>query len=905
VVIFLAIILLMRSRRQVERLVTIILVTSAPASLYGILQHFGRDPLPWGGDVTIRVSSVAGNPIFIAAYLIMIVPLTLVRVIENFGRLMEEPPEGESDRAYLAPSLLAGAYLFLLIIQLLVVFPYAQSRGPWLGMGAGLAFFGVVFALRRRLRWLTLSVAGAAVVGMLFLVVLNVPNSPLAPLRSIRYVDRLGSVLELETGTGKVRALIWEGVLDLLAANPMRNLVGYGPEAMYVAYNPHYPPDLAHYESRNASPDRSHNETFDSLVMTGVFGFAAQLVLFGSFFYFVLRWLGMINSGAQRNTFVALAGIGAVVGVLLPRILQGSFILSGVGLAAGMTTGLVIYLLAYAVTHLNQSGTPERPYSLLLIGLLSAVMAHFVEVHFGIAIGATRLYFWTYLALAVVVGIPLLQTEQAPVPAPAAAGTGAQRARRERRRAAERRAAFTPPAVATGTLLATSLMAGLLLIVMVFNYVSPSFSLSAKGYALVWLFVGVWAFGALAVVTQSAFESADQTRWLRRLAIYTGVTLSVVLLFVILYVPWVNWQPTATQITEVDLRNIAAHLANNVAFVYVFTFLTMIATALALLREEPVPVAFARQPGWQAVGYAVLALATIPIIVATNLNIARADISNKQAAAYEASRDWDPAIILYQEALQLQPNEDRYFLNLGRAYMEKARTLQDQPEQRDLYLQQALDVLQRARETNPLNTDHTRNLASLHRVWATLVDSDQERERLLDRADQYYAEAVTLSPHNAALWNDWAALHLDRGQYDQAREKLEQSLALDQQFPDTYMLLGSTYLEQEEWEKAVEAYDQALAIDPRAIQAYSGKAFAHSRLGQTEEAIAANQAAIEVAPNDFISHRNLALLYQQTGQLELALQEAEIALSLAGENDRPAIESFIAQIRQEMATAGG
>ena len=54
--------------------------------------------------------------------------------------------------------------------------------------------------------------------------------------------------------------------------NLLRPLVGYGPEAMWVAFNRFYPPDLAHIEARNASPDRSHNETWDSLVVTGILG---------------------------------------------------------------------------------------------------------------------------------------------------------------------------------------------------------------------------------------------------------------------------------------------------------------------------------------------------------------------------------------------------------------------------------------------------------------------------------------------------------------------------------------------------------------------------------------------------------------------------------------------------------
>ena len=48
---------------------------------------------------------------------------------------------------------------------------------------------------------------------------------------------------------------------------------------MFVVYNRFYPPDLAHYEQRTASPDRSHNETFDALITTGVLGLIAYLAV--------------------------------------------------------------------------------------------------------------------------------------------------------------------------------------------------------------------------------------------------------------------------------------------------------------------------------------------------------------------------------------------------------------------------------------------------------------------------------------------------------------------------------------------------------------------------------------------------------------------------------------------------
>ncbi|MGH2541876.1 MAG: O-antigen ligase family protein, partial [Ardenticatenaceae bacterium] len=380
-----------------------------PPSLYAFLQNRGLDPIPWGGDVVRRVSSTAGNPIFISAYLILVMPLTLMRVIEHVRPLIRSGSE-EQKHNYLASSLLAGAYLFLFLIQLVTIV-FSQSRGPLLGLGVGLVFFGILYSLRYSRR-LTLLIAGLTVAGIAFLILFNLPQSPLAPLRDVSYIGRLGRVFETEEGTGRVRTLIWEGATDLLASDPARALVGYGPEAMYVAYNPFYPPELAQVEKRNASPDRSHNETFDSLIMTGVLGFAAQTALFLSIFYYVLRWLGLIKSGGQRNAFFSAVGIGGLLGAILPYLLEGSFRMSGVGLPAGVAIGLIAYLLVYAVRHLKGEQEQPHPYYLLLITLLAAVIGHFVEIHFGIAIGATRLYFWIYAALIIAIGLPLVATPQ-------------------------------------------------------------------------------------------------------------------------------------------------------------------------------------------------------------------------------------------------------------------------------------------------------------------------------------------------------------------------------------------------------------------------------------------------------------------------------------------------------------
>src|SRR6266852_5480189 len=71
----------LRDRDQVERFATAVLVGSVPVCLYGLLQRAGFDPIKWswGRD---EISSLLGHQIYVAAYLGMVFPLCLRRIIQ-------------------------------------------------------------------------------------------------------------------------------------------------------------------------------------------------------------------------------------------------------------------------------------------------------------------------------------------------------------------------------------------------------------------------------------------------------------------------------------------------------------------------------------------------------------------------------------------------------------------------------------------------------------------------------------------------------------------------------------------------------------------------------------------------------------------------------------------------------
>jgi cyclophilin family peptidyl-prolyl cis-trans isomerase/Flp pilus assembly protein TadD len=1035
----------LRTKRQLNRLTTVTILVSFPIALYGLIQHFGLDPLPWGGDVTRRVASNMGNAIFVAAYLIMVVPLTLSRLIESWketvgsfetadgilggvafvllvgallvamlvGRsggaawiswvallvgavlsasvcmlrpaerrsqvlaiflpltfaflvgfvwVLEIPfPPAESKyfgwgllsslvfllamipfayylRRPVSRLLLLAGYFVILIAQLITIF-YTQSRGPLLGLLGGLFIYLAVLGLIKRQIWLPWLMAGVAVVAAIFLLVFNTVESPmLDSLRNVPYVGRLGSILQTETGTGKVRVLIWEGAVNMISPhapletpgedgkpdpfNAVRPIIGYGPESMYVAYNRFYPPDLAHVEKRNASPDRSHNETFDALVITGGVGFFAYMLLFTSVFYFGLKWLGLIRKRWQTFAFLGLWIGGGVAGAVGVWAWRGPVYL-GVGIPGGMMLGLALYVF---LSILDRTRHPEAQqavgarYSLWMLALVSAVVAHFIEIHFGIAIASTRTYFWIYAAMMVAIGTRLAvqstEAEQTNAKEDIASKEPEPTSHRRRRR----RAGPVPePAFRAngdrdwqGAVLLLGVVAILILSTMLFDYVTvqegdpgplptvwKSLTESRGQPSLVmvvlllstWGTIGLVGLGDLATREESAGKEPKD--WLAAVGIFVLVTFGGTFFFALFHA--IRLRPVT--ITSADAPNPLSH---TITFFYAFLFLAILAFASALTFLFSRPTKPWRWTG-KLSDIGVIALAVISPLVAgvliatTNISIVRADILYKQGLSSEKAQRWDGAIYFYDKAIATAPNEDFYYLFLGRALMEKGRSSKE-PDQ-ETWLKESEQALLDARQIAPLNTDHSANLARLYRTWGGLSQGDQRTE-LLNKALDYYADATSLSPHNAQLFNEWGQTYFVLGELERAREMYEQSLTLDSQYLETYLLLGELYMQQKDWAKAAEAYQKAVEVRPTSTDAYSALGYIYTQMGDLSAALQAYLQAVELKPNDYNNHKNLAILYQQLGQTEDAIREANEALDLAPENQKQAIESFLAQLGQ-------
>jgi tetratricopeptide (TPR) repeat protein len=1061
IIIFLLMLQGMRSRVQLDRLINLIIITSLPIAIYGMLQRANLDPLPWGGDVTQRVAGNMGNAIFIAAYLIMAFFLNLGKIAEAFGSVLTSPDARISDVVR------AAIYILIALVNAFVVWALAGSRGPQLGWLVGM-FFIVLLLIqlirRRKLRLgLTLGYIGTGVAGIVFLLMLNFNRTPLFDkLREFRPFGLMSSVIQTDNGTNAVRVLIWEGAVKLVLPhqplqfpdgradtfNTIRTLVGYGPESMYVAYNKFYPPDLAHFEARNASPDRSHNETWDSLVITGAIGFLAYMFLFGSFFYFGFKWLGLVTSRFERVLFPVLWVLGGLVGAVGAMSLQGPE-LFGIGVAAGVALGLVIYLIISVL--INTFGKAETISSthlslrdqVLIIALISAVVAHFIEIHTGIAIASTRTHFWAYAAMLIVVGMGYLRDarvgetvgDAAPEAAPAgvapsvtpAAGVGAgtrtpgagaaSRAntastrRRRAQLAAQANASTSRRSTSSGsvalpvwfnTVAVNGLFLGLMLGILAFDFINNSDRNTNTGQVfwnaltvvkgqpslgILIMFLITWVLGSLILLADAHRRGTLHIPEHNNAAALTAafaLSLSISLLICIAFGTFIAGRlvdfVAARQNTVDNILGIADQLSAFPAYLYVLIGIIMIVAALLLRAEAPVRPARVMAPtGLAGLFLFVIALWTIST---SNLQPIAADIIYKQAAPWDQQggavlqqgtnvQGWDVAIEHYRRAIQLAPNEDFYYLWLGRALLEKAKSTQDTQAlktwadnapftkviddgaenwnrksntlpssalSRDDLLTAARIILTEARVINPLNTDHSANLARMWRQSGDIAADQAVKTTRYENSSQEYQLATTLSPNNSVLWNEWASLYLySFSDYAKAQEKLDKSVMLDNRYDQTYLLRGELLMQQaaqfdqqrqqagqvvaqtpvtdtarlnaaKDVQQKADAsfkaklsqarveFTSAIGVNPAGAQAYNVLTYIDQQLGNLTEAISTTTAYITRNPQDWTGYKNLALLYRDSGKNDLAADAVKKAIALAPADQKASLQTLLDQL---------
>ncbi|MDA1096198.1 MAG: O-antigen ligase family protein [Chloroflexi bacterium] len=414
-VIFFTIALRTRTSDQLFRIALAVAAVGTLSAAYGVSQSFGWDPIGRGENLR-RVVASYGNPLFLGAYLVMSIPIVAAVALheDSKGRWW----------ALVPGTISIGLHLAALW--------YAGGRGAWIASVFGLAIFVIASSLwlgrTRALKAMLLSVGGGA-------TVLLITSLPGGTSETGRGLDQLRHVLT-ELGNG-VRYVFQDPAdppvfvvvpSDGPATTPENPVAGAadptGAESEVVP-TPTIPPalqspvgrpapitlaDAAQIESFGLNDPRSLAVSNRANIWRGAIELVATrerveddpglvhglryLFGFGPDMYFY-------SYPITSRPLTGLETTSHAHNYLLQVLLEQGL----VGLVMFAATAVLVFLTAISILrHLSRRDNAEPWLSILIVGVIAALLARAVEQSVGVGRVSDLVTFWALMGLVVAGG---------------------------------------------------------------------------------------------------------------------------------------------------------------------------------------------------------------------------------------------------------------------------------------------------------------------------------------------------------------------------------------------------------------------------------------------------------------------------------------------------------------------
>ena len=236
-----------------------LLLSAVFVCLYGILEHFGIDKNLWVQDVQNRVFSTLGQPNWLAAYLVALMPIGWALTSEY-----------KSGRAGVFKLILLYSFILILFITLL----FTKSRSGILAFViADVIFWGLILWKHKK-EYLRQFV----IYHLSFVIIFLVIGSPFQVSGIRSQVSPSGPALEVGGGTesGEIRKIVWKGAIDVWKHNV---LLGTGPETFAYSYYTYRPVEHNLVSEWDFIYNKAHNEYLNYLATTGTLGAFSYLLV--------------------------------------------------------------------------------------------------------------------------------------------------------------------------------------------------------------------------------------------------------------------------------------------------------------------------------------------------------------------------------------------------------------------------------------------------------------------------------------------------------------------------------------------------------------------------------------------------------------------------------------------------
>lgn len=202
----------------------------------------------------------------------------------------------------------------------------------------------------------------------------------------------------------------------------------------------------------------------------------------------------------------------------------------------------------------------------------------------------------------------------------------------------------------------------------------------------------------------------------------------------------------------------------------------------------------------------------------------------------------DEAIDCYTRLLELEPDNDKIFYELGHLYLQKNDSLP------------AVNAFTMALEKDENNPFYHNSIAF------ALVQLEQ-----YDDAIEHYQRAININPDpywTSIVCQALGSVYMEIKQNPDAAIVLYQTASvLNPESEESQIAIGDTYFATDDYDNAIKAYCDAIKINPDNAKAYCKCGMALWEKDYTEEAIVAYNKAIALNSDYAIAYNNLGVIY--------------------------------------------
>lgn len=153
----------------------------------------------------------------------------------------------------------------------------------------------------------------------------------------------------------------------------------------------------------------------------------------------------------------------------------------------------------------------------------------------------------------------------------------------------------------------------------------------------------------------------------------------------------------------------------------------------------------------------------------------------------------------------------KYMARLAGDYFIFAQNIAEKDAQ-DRAFEQSVGWYLKAMEKDPKQFKRPDELAQVYMVWSKLIEDEAVKQEKIDLADQYFDQAVALSPGRQMIYWDWGRSLIYTGDLEQGIAKYEYAVGMDPNVGRSHFELGKAYRDTDQLEKARESFDRAIEL---------------------------------------------------------------------------------------------